>query len=51
MIMLFQEFIELFREIILLQKIKEIVKDVVNGVLWKENFIRICLNVDLSFDI
>lgn len=50
-IMSFQELIESFRETISLQKIKEIVKDVVNGVLRKENFTRICSNVDSSSDI
>lgn len=50
-IMSFQELIESFRETISLQKIKEIVKDVVNGVLRKDNFTRICSNVDSSSDI
>lgn len=47
-IMSFQELIESFRESISLQKIKEIVKNVFNSVLRKDNFTKICSSSDIK---
>lgn len=50
-IMSFQELIESVRESISMQKIKLIVKDVVNRVLSKENITKNCPNVDSSSNV